>query len=51
MNKVILNRSTAKISALAGVIAVIAVIGARFGNCAESKPGHAAVAIDTSETT
>ena len=44
-------RPTAKISALAGAIAVIVVIGARFGSSTESKLGHVAVAIagDTTE--
>src|SRR5215469_4831793 len=46
-----MSRPTTKIAALASVIAVVVVIGARFGSLAESKPGHTAVAIDTSETT
>ena len=46
-----MSRSTAKTSALAGLIAVIVVVGARFGSGPESKPGHTALAIDTSETT
>jgi hypothetical protein len=45
-----MNRSTVKIAALVGIIAVIVVIAGLAGR-AESEPGHAAVAIDISETT
>jgi hypothetical protein len=46
-----MTRLTAKITTLVVAIAGVLVIGARFGSRAESKPGHAAVTIDTSETT
>ena len=46
-----MSRPTTKIAALASVIAVIVVLGARFGSGSESKPGHTALTIDTSETT
>ena len=46
-----MTRLTAKIATLVVAIAGVLVIGARFGTHAESKPGHAAVAIDTSEAT
>jgi hypothetical protein len=46
-----MNRSTAKAATFVAAIAVVVVIGARFGRGAESTPGHAAVANDTRETT
>jgi hypothetical protein len=46
-----MTRLTAKTATLVVAIAGVLVIGARSGSRAESKPGHAAVAIDTSETT
>ena len=46
----IMNRSTAKGAMSVAAIALVVVIGAKFGRGAESKPSHAAVANDTSET-
>jgi hypothetical protein len=46
-----MTRLTAKITTLVVAIFGVLVIGARFGSRAESKPGHAAVPIDSIETT